>query len=222
MPIGDPDDDIGAERRLALQYAAPDRRHDLALPWQLDARLRRVWTAAREPMIAEIKLAWWQERLDALRDGDVPPEPLLRHLAGAAAIDTRNLVRMAKGWRALFADELSADTLREHAELRGGGLVCAAASALGGETVTPMLLAGEGYALVDLATTRADEAERRALFAAARDRFEHAGRIVWPRPLRPLGMIVELARGDALHGVPGSPGSPARVARMAWHKLSGR
>ncbi len=211
-----------AERALAVQYAPATRRPDVMALWELDARLGRIVSSAREPALAEIKLAWWEERLRALRDDAVPPEPLLQALVSASEIDVSDLAGIAEGWRALFADSLSPDVLRRHSGLRGRSLARAVAAALAGRVAEPMLLASEGYALADLAATRADDAERRAAFAAARDRFAQAGRLVWPRRLRPLGMIVELARGDAVRGAVGRAGSPARVARMAWHGLTGR
>lgn len=215
-------DEVGVELNLALQYAPAARRRDLLAVWRLDARLRRIFLGSRDPALGEIKMAWWEERLGALRTDAVPPEPLLRQIAVTSTIDVSDLVQISEGWRALFADGLPPDMLGKHAGSRGQGLMRAAAAALGGEPSEPMLLASEGYALVDLAGTRVEREERDAVLAAARDRFEQAGRIIWPRPLRPTGMIVELARGDAARGEIGHIGSPVRVARMAWHALTGR
>lgn len=215
-------EEVGVEPNLAVQYAPSARRQDLVAVWQLDARLRRTFLGTREAALGEIKLAWWEERLRGLHTDAVPPEPLLRRLAAASTIDASDLVEMAGGWRALFAERLSGDVLSEHARMRGRGLVKAGAAALGGEPIEPMLIAGEGYALVDLAGTPVDREEGRVALAAARERFARAGRIVWPRSLRPIGMLVELARSDAKRGAHGNTGSPARVARMAWHAFTGR
>ncbi len=215
-------DAVGVEPALAVQYAPADRREDLLALWQLDARLRRIFVSMREPALAEIKLAWWQERLSALRTDTVPPEPLLRRLAGATAIAPVDLTTLAEGWRALFADEISAEQLDEYARLRGRGLVSAGAAALCGRATECMLQAGEGYSLVDYAADQPNGDVRGVAMRAARDRFREADRIAWPRAMRPVGMIVELARGDAIRGTHARSGSPLRVARMAWHALSGR
>lgn len=214
--------DIGVEPNLAIQYAPTASRPDLLAVWQLDARMGHLYSGAREPALAEIKLAWWEERLRDLRTDVVPPEPLLRQLAAASMIDVADLVGIADGWRTLLVNGFLADVLSKHAEARGRGLMQAGAAALNGAPIEPMLTASEGYALVDLAAARVDHEERQAVLATARDRFVRAGPIVWPRALRPIGMIVELARGDACRGVLGGTGSPARVARMAWHALTGR
>lgn len=215
-------DEVGPELVLAAQYAPAGYRDDLLAVWRLDARLRRIFLSAREAAFTEIKLAWWEERLRALRDGVVPPEPLLRQLATTTAIEASDLAGIADGWRALLAGELSQDVLTAHARGRGRGLVRAGAAALGREATGPMLLAGEGHALVELAATRLLPEERHRTLAVARDRFDQVDRIVWPRPLRPMGMLIALARGDAERGKVGRIGSPGRVARMAWHALSGR
>lgn len=214
--------EVGVEPNLAAQYASPNLRGDLLSVWKLDARCRRIFVSTREVALGEIKLAWWEEQLRGLRTQAVPPEPLLRQLAATSAIDVADLVNITEGWRALFAGGLSADVLDDHGRTRGQGLVKAAAAALRGALSAPMLVAGEGFALVDLATTRSDRTERRVVLTAARDRFARAGRIAWPRAMRPIGMIVELARRDAARGVHGNTGSPARVARMAWHAVTGR
>lgn len=215
-------DAVGAEPAVAVQYAPAGRRDALLAVWQLDARLRRIFGSAREPALAEIKLAWWQERLNALRTDVVPSEPLLRRLAGATAVTPADLAMLAEGWRVLFAEDLSAEHLGDHARLRGRALVSISAAALAGCATECMLQAGEGYALVDFAADQPNDGVRDLAMRAARDRFGQAGRIAWPRPMRPLGMIVELARGDAMRGTPARRGSPLRVARMVWHALSGR
>lgn len=214
--------ELSVEQTLALAYVPPGARADVAALWRLDTRLHRIFAFTREPALAEIKLAWWEERLRALRDGVVPLEPLLRQLAAASSIEAADLACIADGWRALLAGESTQAVLTVHARSRGRGLVRAGAAVLGREAAVPMLLAGEGHALVDLAATRILPKERDRTLAAARDRFHQAGRVIWPRPLRPMGMLVELARGDAERGRIGRVGSPGRVARMTWHALTGR
>lgn len=214
--------EVGVEANLAAQYASSACRRDLLSVWQLDARLRRIFLNAREVTLGEIKLAWWEERLRGLRTDAVPPEPLLRQLAAVPTIDVSDLADMADGWRALFADRPWADKLCDHASIRGRALMRASAAALGGELIEPMLRAGEGFALVDLARRHPDREVQEAALAAARARFRDLDSTLWPRAIRPVGMLVMLARADARRGVFGRGGSPVRVARMAWHALTGR
>ena len=218
------DGGLDAERTLALQYAARGRRDALAAVWALDARMRKVFAAARESALAQIKLAWWEERLAELPGGAAPAEPLLQRLAPLAtgAEAAGELCGLAGAWRELGGAPWPPEEVGAYARLRGGGLIAASARALGARPDARMAAAGEALALVDLAGIVGDAAVRDGLLAEADARFGEAGRFVWPRALRPVGMIVALAREDARNGAIGAPGSPLRVVRMAWHAVSGR
>lgn len=227
MPLTTADlagEEMGAERSLALHYAPRDRRPVLGAVWELDGRMRRLFAIRRDATLSQIKLAWWTERLEALASGRSPDEPLLRQLARFAADETaaRDLAVLAEAWRELGDSPWGHDELASYARLRGHGLVGSAARALGAAASSAQLMAGEGYALVDLAGMT-DAADVRAdVLDAARARFDSAGCFTWPRELRPIGMIVELARRDAASLAAAREGSPRRVARMAWHALTGR
>lgn len=72
-----------ADPRLLLMVAA-DRRAKMAILWRLEGRLSSVVLQRREDMLAQIKLAWWRERLVQLVDAPstLPRgEPLLAELA---------------------------------------------------------------------------------------------------------------------------------------------
>lgn len=215
--------ELSVEQGLALAYAPRGRSADLAALWELDARMRRLYATAREPAFSEIKLAWWEERL-AAPSGPVPAEPLLRRLASMS--DRTGIARVALtcfpvAWRA-FSDEDTDAALTMYACERGRGIVRTSASIVGIVPDEAAMVAGEGWALHDLARLANGRPRGVAAMTAARRRYDEAGRFTWPRALRPLGMIVELARGDAKSARPPREGSPARVARMAWHAMSGR
>lgn len=213
---------LTVEQQLALTYVPRSARANLDMVWRLDARMRGIFAGSGDPAITEIKLAWWQERL-ALR-GAVPAEPLLQALAilandhpSAAA----SLQRLAEAWRELPGDWL-ATPLAAYAGLRGRGMVGLGARILGAEAGEEHLLAGEGWALADLARLPQAAPHRSDILVLARERFARAGRPRWPRAWRPVGMVVALARGDAISPEIPLEGSPVRVARMAWHALTGR
>jgi len=91
--------------RLALAYApASAREHWLTL-LALDARLEKIVRTAREPMLAQLKLAWWRDRLSADPAGWPKGEPLLARLAGwsdPAALVA--LVALVDGWEELLGE----------------------------------------------------------------------------------------------------------------------
>ncbi len=69
------------DRWLAALYVPAARRRALMALWALDLELEQVARTATEPMLDEIKLAWWREALVRLDTAPPPPQPLLRELA---------------------------------------------------------------------------------------------------------------------------------------------
>ena len=49
--------------------------------WALDLELAHVVATTTEPMIGQIRLAWWREALERLDTAPPPAQPLLRALA---------------------------------------------------------------------------------------------------------------------------------------------
>jgi len=65
-----------------ILWCAPRRaRPSLRVVFALDARLGGIMPAAREPLLGQIKLAWWREQLLALTGATTPAEPLLGALS---------------------------------------------------------------------------------------------------------------------------------------------
>ena len=222
---------LDRDRILALAYAPAARREALRALWEIDAALANVVarsgpTGGREPMIREIRLAWWREALEALDRRTPPAEPVLEAASSLllpAGLAGADLSRLEEGWSLLLKeDRLGPPDLDRYAAARGGRLFFLSASLLGG-AVEGVWEAGESWALADLArhASRTDEAE--AALAAARSRENrHPAR--WTARLRPVGMLAAMARRDAERG-PRSfevQGAPARMLRMARHRLTGR
>ncbi len=67
---------------LALWCAPHRARAKLRIIFALDARLQMMMPRVREPILGQIKLAWWREALIALDSGDQPAEPQLQAVAG--------------------------------------------------------------------------------------------------------------------------------------------
>lgn len=199
------------ERALALDYARREARPALAALFALDAMLGKLARGTRDPLVAQMRLAWWREALAALDARAVPGQPILGALRAAG--QGAALTPIVDGWEALVAGEVAA-----HARARGGTLFAAAARVLGA-TGDPAAAAGEAWALADLAVSSPDRD------VAARARAEAARAMVavhghrWSRAGRPLGALALIAAMD-LEGR--AIGSPARVARLVKLRLTGR
>jgi hypothetical protein len=75
------------DERLILWLAPALVRDRLRVILALDVRLRHIPQTVREPLLGDIKLAWWREQLIALDAAAVPAEPLLQ--AVSAILDER-------------------------------------------------------------------------------------------------------------------------------------
>lgn len=171
-------------------------------------------------MVTRIRLAWWREALEKLAREAPPPEPVLQGIA-AHALPAAELAGMTDGWEVLLAGgPLDAAALDTYASGRGGAMFRHSARLLGLPD-HPVEAAGRRWALVDLARRSADPAEAAAALAAA---ARVGSDSLWPKRLRPLGMLAVLAARDVARGTARreAQGAPARMLRMLRHRLTGR
>ncbi|HEX8578469.1 MAG TPA: squalene/phytoene synthase family protein [Allosphingosinicella sp.] len=216
--------ELDRDRFLALSYVSPRARPAVEALWRLDATLGAVLTSGRDPLISQIKLAWWRDALEGLGSGRPPAEPALEAVATHVlplGVSGAELAEMEGGWTLLLTpDPLTPDELARYASERGGRLFGFTARALGGEVSDVVRAGGEAWALIDLARHSGSEVDAQAAIAAARER----GMGKWPSRLRPVGMLAALAARDAERGVGNweEPGAPPRMLRMLRHRLTGR
>ena len=92
------------EVRLALAYAPAAQRPLQLAAFALDSRLAGIAGSAREVLLAQIKLAWWRERLTEDPGQRPQGEPLLAALAGwSSPLDP--LLALIDGWEAMLDPE---------------------------------------------------------------------------------------------------------------------
>ncbi|HEY7809526.1 MAG TPA: squalene/phytoene synthase family protein [Allosphingosinicella sp.] len=216
--------ELDRDRFLALSYVPARARPAVEALWRLDATLGAVLTSGRDPLISQIKLAWWRDALEGLGSGRPPAEPALEAVAAHVlplGFAGAELATMEAGWTLLLTpDPLTPDELARYSLERGGRLFGFTARALGGEESDVVRAGGEAWALIDLARHSGSEVDAQAAVAAARER----GMGKWPARLRPLGMLAALAARDAERGAGNweEPGAPPRMLRMLRHRLTGR
>jgi phytoene synthase len=216
---------LDPDRTLALAYVPSSRRLAVEALWRLDAALASVLSTGREPLISQIRLAWWREALETLDTARVPAEPVLQAVAGhvlPGGVGGAELAVMEAGWAVLLTPEpLTEADLDVYGSARGGVLFRCSARLLGGPAPPALEQAGAAWALVDLARHSGNEADAGRALAAARALVAPAS---FPAPLRPLGMLAALARRDAQPRRAGweAPGSPGRMLRMLRHRLTGK
>ena len=206
------------ERALALGYAPAAVRHALAALFALDTTFARITYRAREPIVAQMRLAWWHEALCALAEAPPPAHPILRALHATIAPRGPDLATMIDGWE-LLLDAPEEAALETFADSRGA-LFSVAAELLGAQADDPVGQAGRGWALADLARAGSHGALGDRAAARARPLLDRATKVRWSMPSRALGALALSARMDL--DAASAVASPRRVARLAWHRMTGR
>jgi len=213
--------ELDPDRKLALAYVPAAARSAVEALWRLDAAFAGILATGSQPLISQMRLAWWREALERLDRAPPPAEPVLQALAAHVLpkVSGVELAAMEEGWLMLLADEaLTPDELARYAALRGGLLFDYSARLLAGP-LFPVKAAGELWAMADLSrhSRRVDELQSSSFESKVMPKTK------WPVGLRPLGMLEVLARRDLerLGRKPEKPGSPARMLRMIHHRLSG-
>jgi phytoene synthase len=106
---------------LAVAYTPVAFRPAFTLMLQLDARFADIVRKAREPMIAQIKLAWWRDAFAAEPALRPKGEPLLQALGACGdVISPSALEDLVSAWELLLGErEWAAQDVETHAALRG-------------------------------------------------------------------------------------------------------
>ena len=143
----DPVLELAPPARLAIAYAPSDVRSAFALLLHIDNRFAEILRNAREPMIAQIKMAWWREAFASAADARPKGEPLLQALNEAGdRIPLSALEALASAWEALLGSErFTQEVIDVHADLRAEAIFLTYAGWVG--TVQDMRPIGRSWAL---------------------------------------------------------------------------
>jgi len=181
-------------QRLALAYAQVSSRQPFLAFFALDARLAGIVRAASEPVLGQLRLAWWRDRLAEEHALWPAGEPVLAALHSWMG-QHHGLGELVDGWEAMLGEApLSDHALAQHATGRAAAFAalagltgCEAAAEDAGRM-------GHNWGLADLAAhvTHGDEQAAAAQLMAHRNWNQTA----LPRALRPLTVLHGLARRE--------------------------
>ncbi len=180
---------LAPELRLALAYTPATMRAPLATFFALDQRLARIVSAATEPMLAQMRLAWWRDMLakpvEERPTGDAVLDAIGEHWQGRE----HALTRLVEGWEHLLA---------EPPLPREAALAFAAARAepflvLPGDEgeAGDIAISAQRWALVDAAANLSDQDERAMMLDLASKLATR--KTALPRALRGLAVLDALA-----------------------------
>ena len=143
------------DRWLAAQYAPEDQRRHLTALYAFFCELRRIPASVSEPPLGEIRLQWWRDAFQEIRDGKLPrAHPVVGEIAKSGLADPKFEDAIASlidaGARPLYSEEFEelADLEKWLATI-GGAIDGLAVRMLGGdvETINAAIRAGTGFAL---------------------------------------------------------------------------
>lgn len=239
--------------RFAAAMAAPvAARNGLMALYALNLELARAPWASAEPMIAEMRVQWWVDTLEALcAEGRAPSHEIGPALAAVArGVDLSPMIAAAEArrwdcWREPFADDAA---LEAYLQATSGSLYQVAAVLLGASPdgsqaaadfgtaagmaaffrAIPELEARGRLPLPDGRPTAVSDLAARGLAALARARSRRWSlpRGVWPAflPGAETEAILRQALDEPSRVAQGALGLSefARRARLAWIALTGR
>ena len=188
-------DSLPAVQRLALAYAPARARGAWLGLLGLDTRLAQLVRETREPMLGQIRMAWWRERLQEPADRHPRGEPLLALLGGTGAA----FAPLVDGWEELLGEApLPRSAIAGFAEGRAQALAGLATVLGHAASADDTAHLGKRWALADLAgnLSHAEELDH----VAALVRAEDVRAVRLPRALRPLVVLHGLAVKDRAAG----------------------
>lgn len=193
-------EDLTPPARLAVAYAPLKIRPAFALMLLFDARMASLVANANEPLIGQMKLAWWRDALSADVGNRPKGEP---YLSSLFAMDdptvTAVAIDLVDAWEYLVVEEnWSAPTIHKFATARGVAIFDTYAQMVGCTGYPPSL--ASQWAIDDLRTRFGDKVKIRMPAHPVLPRLRQF------RPLNILAMSVS--------GVSGP--------RLIWHALTGR
>jgi phytoene synthase len=154
---------LPGEAQLALAWSGQKVRAPLSIALQLDRRLARIVGRTHEPMLGQMRLAWWREAL---------AKPLAERPRGDAVLDgiglhwlgrEAALVAMVDAWEVLVtAQTLGVNEAEAFGAGRGAFFAALAGDAAG---AARLAAAGTRWALADAAAGISDPAERAVVVA---------------------------------------------------------
>lgn len=184
-------DNLPPEAELALAWTPPKVREPLSIALQLDQRLARIVARTTEPILGQMRLAWWRDAL-GIKPGDRPRgdavlDAIGAHWAGREAA----LIAMVDGWEVLVTSEtIGYAEAKAFGNGRGEFFVALTTE---DEATAQDRLAAAGYrwALADAASAISDPGEREVLISAGLARAHLGG--PFQRGVRGLAVLEALA-----------------------------
>ena len=185
-------DKLPPEIAIAVGYAPQIWRAHWHALFALDQRLAKLVSTTSEPMLAQIKLAWWRDRLSESVDRRPNGDQVLDQLRLWAGSE-KPLIALINAWEVLVTDDLDKGRVSEFLSGRAEPFAELAKIAGFAELEEAALRVGKIWALSDLVAHLSNQDERTELLTE----FSELGESQtsnWPKDIRPLAVLEVLAK----------------------------
>ncbi|NJM49665.1 MAG: squalene/phytoene synthase family protein [Sphingomonadales bacterium] len=200
---------LSPPKRLAVAYTPRTIRANFALLLLFDSRLGEIVQRTSEPLIGQMRLAWWRDVLAKPAKDRPSGEPLIALLNDVdAPVVHEAMLHILSGWEELIAAEHWEEMiLRRHATYRATGLFesYAKLSAAIGDNET-IIETGARWALTDCLHYCATQEQ----YEAVKKWSLEPKKIQLVRELRPLSILARSSAGNICG------------FSLLWHALTGR
>lgn len=190
------------EAQLALAHSPGEVRDALRIFLDLDARLARIVAGTSEPMLGQMRLAWWRDTLRLPVDERPRGDAVLDAIGKQWQAREDALIGLVDGWENMLAEQLDRETAMGFASGRASGL-----AAIAGTPDAALAQSAQRWALVDAAVHLPDGEERELLLDLARS-MPAPTRLA--RPYRGIAILDALALRSLKRG-----GRPLMEGRSA-------
>jgi phytoene synthase len=210
-----PAENLPDEARLALAHTQPVLTDALRILLEFDQRIARIVAATTEPMLGQMRIAWWRDTLGMPANdrprGDAVLDGLGQFWSGVEA----PLIAVVDGWEHMLSDPpLTREAALAFAQGRGEGM--AGLSQIVGSPVRiagDLRVCGQIWALADAASHIAQGAERQTLLNLARELPRPSNTL--PSPFRGVAILYALAeRSLQADGAPLMAGRGAALVAL--------
>jgi phytoene synthase len=192
-------DGLPLPNRLALAYSPADIRPAYLCLMALDQRLAQIISQASEPLLAQMRLAWWRDELAKPPEQRPKSDPLLDAIGEIWRGQEAALRSLVDGWEELLTDPpLPTSAAENFAHGRAAGFAAIAHLAGAENYEGAASLAARRWALADLAANISDKDEKAEIVAMGL--ALGVGPVRLPRAMRPLLVLDGLARTSLAAG----------------------
>lgn len=185
--------DLPLPQKLAVAHSAAADRTIIEPFFVLDNRLAQFVSQSKEPVLTQMRIAWWRDQLRKPVEQRPEGDPVLDALSAGWVGQEDALIALVDGWEALLAEPPLPDTAAQ--EFVGGRAKCFAAIARLCDlrvAEAPANSAGMVWAYADLLSRMSDKDEKQ--FVLSQCQNAEIGNPRLPYRLRSLSILAVLGQ----------------------------